>query len=508
MIRIPTYAPPRSRVLPAEGLLPRAEAVASATRERAGLLLGLVLVLAAALFSLRLGHSSLFIDEVFSWNASRGDLSRLADSLRYSEVTPPLYYLLLYGWLHIAGSDSEIVMRVPSVLAGVGVVASIYWLGLLVAGRRGGLIAAGLAAISPLLMVYAQQARAYVWVMLALTLAVAAAIRGSRDRSSRYLLLAAVAAAVGILLHYTAIFVLAPLAIWLWRQPGVHLRWRIGFVLAVALPFVALAPLLTEQLSRGHHDIAESYAALSPLNALRIAGTPFDGRMLEGIVLARELGALVVIEALALLALADRFRRLPARWLIVACGAIPLVAVALAGAIGQPTALTRYTAVAAPFILVAIAAVAAHANRVFAAVLVTCALIASGAGVVSSHKRDGLYPDTRAAVSIAAEHWQHGDRLVGIGLLGFDGALSYYGDKLLPRGQNAIPALRTLDGAAEAPPIVDAVLEGRRLWFISDPPVDSANLSKSLEELGYRATATQEFPGSGRIELIRAEPLR
>ncbi|MEA2187912.1 MAG: mannosyltransferase, partial [Solirubrobacteraceae bacterium] len=118
--------------------MPRADAVASATRERAGLLLGLVLVLAAALFSLRLGHSSLFIDEVFSWNASRGDLSRLADSLRYSEVTPPLYYLLLYGWLHIAGSDSEIVMRVPSVLAGVGVVASIYWLGLLVAGRRGG----------------------------------------------------------------------------------------------------------------------------------------------------------------------------------------------------------------------------------------------------------------------------------------------------------------------------------------------------------------------------------
>ncbi|MEA2182541.1 MAG: hypothetical protein QOF69_1726, partial [Solirubrobacteraceae bacterium] len=36
----------------------------------------------------------------------------------------------------------------------------------------------------------------------------------------------------------------------------------------------------------------------------------------------------------------------------------------------------------------------------------------------------------------------------------------------------------------------------------------SANLSRSLEELGYGATATQEFPGSGRIELIRAEPLR
>jgi len=465
-------------------------------------------MLAAVLFSLRLGHPSLFIDEVFSWNASRGDLSNLADSVRYSEVTPPLYYLLLYGWLHVAGTDSEIVMRAPSVLAGIGVVASVYWLGMLVAGRRGALIAAALAAISPLLMVYAQQARAYVWVMLALTVAAAAAIQGARDRSGRWLALAAVAAAVGILLHYTAIFVLVPLAIWLWRQPGVHPGWRIGFGLAGALPLAALAPLLVDQLGRGHHEVTESYAVLSPLNALRIAGTPFDGRMLEGIVVAREIGALVVIEALALLALADRFRRLPARRLIVACAALPLAAVALAGAIGQPTALTRYTAVAAPFILVAIATVAAHAQRALAAVLVAGALIAAGAGIVSSQQRDSLYPDTRGAMSIAATNWQKGDRLIGIGLLGFDGALSYYGEKLLPAGESAVPAFRTLKAAAEAPAIIDAVLDGRRLWFVSDPPLPPGDLRTGLEQLGYRAMAAQEFPGSGRIQLIRAEPLQ
>jgi hypothetical protein len=53
----------------------------------------LVILVAGGLFALQLGHSSLFMDEVYSWQASRGSLGDLADALRYSEVTPPLYYL-------------------------------------------------------------------------------------------------------------------------------------------------------------------------------------------------------------------------------------------------------------------------------------------------------------------------------------------------------------------------------------------------------------------------------
>ena len=54
------------------------------------------------------------------------------------------------------------------------------------------------------------------------------------------------------------------------------------------------------------------------LNALRIAGTPFDGRATGGLMLWREIGAVVVIDALALLALRRALPRgCAARWLIV-----------------------------------------------------------------------------------------------------------------------------------------------------------------------------------------------
>src|SRR5215207_3111076 len=178
---MPTHAPPRSLALrPTPDSL--GEFAGTRRRHWRWAMPGMVFVVAGLLFALQLGSSSLFIDEVYSWRASRGSLGDLADALRYTEVTPPLYYLLLHAWMQIAGGDSETLLRLPSVVAGVGLVAAVYWLGSVVAGRKAGLIAAGLTSISPLVLLYAQQVRAYVWVMLAVTIAVAAAVHAGRDR--------------------------------------------------------------------------------------------------------------------------------------------------------------------------------------------------------------------------------------------------------------------------------------------------------------------------------------
>jgi mannosyltransferase len=466
---------------------------------------GLVLLAAASLFALQLGHSSLFIDEVYSWRASRGSLGDLADALRYSEVTPPLYYLILHGWMDLTGSGSEALLRLPSVLAGVALVAAVLWLGRLVAGRTAGLLAASLAAVSPLVLLYSQQARAYIWVMLAVTVAVAAAIQASRDRSRLWLVAAMAAALCALWLHYTALLVLGPVALWLVLGSDLELRWRLGFVAVLGAGVAAIVPLALIQMGQGHHEATESYASLTTLNALRIAGTPFDGRATGGLMLWRELGAVVVIDALALLALGERFRGLRARMLIVSCGLVPLAVVCLVSALGQPIALTRYTAVAAPFILVAVAMVVAHAARPLTVALLAAALIVSAAGLVAAFQRSGQNPDTRGAVETVAKHWRAGDAVAGVGLLGFDGALSYYGEKLLPPGAREVPAFRSVDAAVEARGALDAAEAGGRLWLIADPPVERSRLNDSLGRLGYAATAVRVFGGNAPVQLIRAE---
>lgn len=505
---MPTYAPTRSLSLRPQVLGLRVESSATGARERTALLLGLVLVLATAGFALRLGHSSLFIDEVYSWRASHGSLRGLVDAVQYNEVSPPLYYLILHGWMQLAGSDSEIVLRLPSVLAGIALVGCVYWLGGLVAGRRAGLIAALLAAISPLVLLYAQQVRAYVWVMLALTIAVAAVLQATRDRSPRWLLVAGVAAICSVMLHYTSLLVLAPLVIWLWRAPGIDVRWRIGFSAAIAIPIAALVPLALEQTSLGHQETAATYASLTMVNALRIAGSPFDGRAAGGSMIARELGAVIVVEALALLALAERFRSVRARRLIAACAALPLGGVLVASALGQPVALTRYTAVAVPFILVAIGAVAARLQRPLAALLLAGTLLASGIGLIAAEGDAGQNPDTRAAISTVAHHWRRGDMVVSLGQLGFDGALGYYGDKLLPAAGRDVRAFRTLAAAGDAPAVVDAAVAGRRLWVLSDPVMSRTQLHTGFGRLGLRPVSVDRFRGNATIQLVLAEPVR
>jgi mannosyltransferase len=495
--------------LRAEPLHVRARAAAvDLPLERTGLMLGFVLVLAAVGFALGLGHSSLFIDEVYSWEASRGSLGDLAQALQYNEVTPPLYYLILHGWMQIAGSDSELMLRLPSVAAGIALVASLYWLARLVAGARAGLITAALAGASPLVLLYAQQVRAYVWVMLALTVAVAAVLQATRDRSWRWMLVGSVAAACSVLLHYTAVLVLAPLAVWLWFAPNIDLRWRAAFCVAVALPLGAVVPLALEQTSHGHHDFAQTYASLTMANALRIAGSPFDGRATGGFTVVREIGAVIVVEVLALLAFADRFRAIRERRLIVACAATPLVAVLLASALGQPIALTRYTAVAVPFVLVATGAVIVRLQRPLGGLLLACALLISGAGLLAAQSETGQNPDTRAALRTVADGWRTGDTVVSVGLLGFDGALSYYGEKLLVHGERDLAAFPTLNAAAQAPRVVGSAVDGGRLWIISDPVLTQKQLRDELLTLDLKPVYNRTFTGNAPVQLVRAEAIQ
>lgn len=487
----------------------RIAALPEQARERPWLPYAAVMALGAVVIFTGLGSSSLFIDEIFSWNASSNGLQGISDAVQQAEVTPPLYYVILHAWIALTGAESELMLRMPSALAGLGFVAAVAWLGTVVGGRRAGVVAGALTALSPLALQYAQEVRAYTFVMLAVTIAAVAVIKLTREpERGRWLVLAVAASALAVLLHYTAALVLFPLWVWLQRERQVPLVARLAVGAALALPFLALVPLLMSQLGAGHHNAeANAYARITPLGLLRLFATPFDGRALGGIAFTYQLGFLALVDAVALLAFADRFRSLRTRWLLVGAIVLPMAAILIVSCFIQPLAVTRYTAVAAPFMLVAIAVVALRAPRAIGAGLLACAFVAGAVGVVAAHAPSGHWPDVRSAMQDVASGYKDGDVVVGLENMAFEDAMSYY-DRALPAGAPASEGHFSAWDAMHTEDAQQALAEGRRVWVVSSPPTDATALRDAAADQRAEVVSERQYGGSYPVQVneVRVRP--
>jgi len=121
------------------------------------LLLALFL-LAFALRIYRLDYADLSGDETWSVMVAGGSLADVVAS--EAGTHPPLYHLLLHFNMQLAGR-SVFSIRYLSVLWSMIALAFIKTLGQVVGGRRVGLLALAVGAISPFLIYYAQDARMY-----------------------------------------------------------------------------------------------------------------------------------------------------------------------------------------------------------------------------------------------------------------------------------------------------------------------------------------------------------
>jgi len=132
--------------------------------------LWLILLAGLALRLFRLGADSLWYDETVS-AALAG--SALPELIRHTagDIHPPLYYILLRGWLILmgyptghadaAGIGLEVAAGFFSLFFGVLLICLIYALARRLAGPRAALIAAALAAFSPYHIWYSQEVRMY-----------------------------------------------------------------------------------------------------------------------------------------------------------------------------------------------------------------------------------------------------------------------------------------------------------------------------------------------------------
>jgi uncharacterized membrane protein len=203
---------------------------------------------ALALRLFRLDREPLWFDEAYTALSVVKPVGEIF-ALLHGEGNAPLYYLVMHAWTAVFG-DGPFALRLVSALFATAAVPILYWVGAQMFSRRAGLIAAGLAALSPLQIHYAQEARMYGMMPLFALVVVYAFHRLFVAPSWRSVAGLAAAAMGGLYLHYYTLFILplGALAL-LTPEPRRTMAYTaLALVLAV-VGFMPWLPILLHQQS-------------------------------------------------------------------------------------------------------------------------------------------------------------------------------------------------------------------------------------------------------------------
>lgn len=120
---------------------------------------------AVALVLRLLVFRGLWVDEATSVLQVRLPFAQMLADLTAGDVHPPLHHAVLWATVRVIG-DSELAVRLPSILAGTLLVPLLYLAGRDLYSRRTGLVAAALGTAAPVLVWYSQEARMYAFYAL------------------------------------------------------------------------------------------------------------------------------------------------------------------------------------------------------------------------------------------------------------------------------------------------------------------------------------------------------
>lgn len=355
--------------------------------------------------------SPLWLDETLSANIATLGTGDLLDALRH-DGHPPLYYLLLHGWMALAG-DGDVALRVLSGLLSVAALPLAYVAGRRRGGRTGGLAVLLLVAVAPWSLRYATEVRMYSLVFLIVLAGwiLADDLRRGPDRF-RWLGLA-VLSGLGLLSHYWVIYAVAGAGLALawgwWRHGHRDLALRIGSALAAG--GVLFLPWLGSFLHQVQHTGTPWGTASRPTRAVVDLAVGLGGygvnpeAVLFGaaVLLLAVLGLTIAARTGSRLELdlrtTSRVRR------EVAVAALVFGLGLAAGALTSATFMVRYAAAFLPMLLIAagvgLALLPAGTRRVAAAVLIVLAGVGAALNVLrerSAGERFASYIETHGEV--------------------------------------------------------------------------------------------------------------
>lgn len=348
----------------------------------------------------------LWLDEALSVNISSLPVGDIAEALRH-DGHPPLYYLLLHGWMEVFG-DSDIAVRAMSGVLSV-LSLPVAWL---VGRRRGGSTVGWLAvlvlAVSPFALRYATETRMYSLIVL-LTLLGWLALMAALDES-RPLALVGLALTSGALLltHYWSFWLLGSVGIVLllrwWRSDGADRRasWRAALAVAAGgIFFLPWLPSFLEQASSTGTPWADPSR---PTAIVGVTLLDFGGgrELAEATLYAVLVGVLVLLGLLGRAVDDDHvdldLRVQPPQRGVGAVIALTLLVGSIAGYATSSAFAARYSSVIlAPIVLLMAAGLAVLRRPVFRAAAIAVLLVLSVAGI-----GEVLLTDRTQAEEIAA----------------------------------------------------------------------------------------------------------
>jgi hypothetical protein len=209
--------------------------------------LGLGVTLVLGLVVRFVAVSALWLDEAQTVAIARLPLSRLPEALRH-DGAPPLFYVLLHGWMRVFGDGNLSVRFLPGAFS-VAAVPLAWVAGRRLGGRTVAWAAVVLMTVSPFAVRYATETRMYSMVVL-LVLVGYLALTELLDRpgSGRAVVGVALVTAALLLTHYWALYLLAVTGAILvaiaWRGPSPAREGARRGLVAMVVGSIAFLPWL------------------------------------------------------------------------------------------------------------------------------------------------------------------------------------------------------------------------------------------------------------------------
>jgi hypothetical protein len=177
------------------------------------------------------------------------DWAGIYKMLRRQEGNPPIFYFLFAPWVQAFGAGPAATRSLAAIIGLLSVLATALAASYL-AGRRVGLLSAGLVAILPLHLFYSQDARPYSLLMLSASVSTYLFARALNDSKARWRVLLGASYVFGLYAHYYFSFLLiAQLLYVLVSADRLALLRRVGPVFAVSLAlFLPWLPVVRSQI--------------------------------------------------------------------------------------------------------------------------------------------------------------------------------------------------------------------------------------------------------------------
>ncbi|MDQ1497434.1 MAG: hypothetical protein QOI86_774 [Actinomycetota bacterium] len=306
-------------------------------------------------------RSHLWLDEALTVNIAAVPLRSLTEALRH-DGAPPLYYVVLHGWMRLFGTGT-IAVRALSGVFSVACLPLAWRVGRRLGGRTLAAAVLVLLALSPFAVQYATEARMYSMAMF-LVLAGGLALANLLERPSSPGLTVAVALATGALLltHYYALYTVAAVGVVLlwyaWKgEERAAARRALAAMVAGSLLFLPWVPVLLYQSAhtgapwgstgRGLRTVIDTLGVLT--SGYRDAG-PVPLLLAEGLIALAVFGRAVGRRRFEI----DLVGREPARTLALITFGGLLLAVGVSRLTGQAY-VPRYASVIFPGVIILIA---------------------------------------------------------------------------------------------------------------------------------------------------------